>query len=162
MKHKPIATRDQAQTVGADLIWLLGQPHLGDYLEFVATKVVGGRKIDPRLLAEEWRVANDLYYELEQSEAGVADTVEYLPLNPSLEPLADAVRANPWFRDSFDNLPVSFARVELDKLVVSQNHVERGFTDALGAALGAEPDDASLFRFCLPLERPSRRCVYSG
>jgi hypothetical protein len=152
LKHKPIAT--QAQAKGADLIWLLGQPHLSDYLEFVETKVVGGRKIDPRRLAAEWRAANDLYYELEQSEAGLADTAECSPLDTALEPLAEAVRANPWFQDSFDNLPVSFARVELDKLVVSQNHVERGFTDALGAALGAAPDDADLFRFCLPLDRP--------
>jgi hypothetical protein len=152
LKHKPIAT--QAQAKGADLVWLLGQPHLSDYLEFVETKVVGGRKIDPRRLAAEWRAANDLYYELEQSEAGLADTAECFPLDAALEPLADAVRANPWFRDSFDNLPVSFARVELDKLVVSQNHVERGFTDALGAALGAAPEDADLFRFCLPLDRP--------
>lgn len=152
MKHKPIAT--QAQAKGADLVWLLGQPHLSDYLEFVETKVVGGRKIDPRQLAAEWRAANDLYYELEQSEAGLADTAECAPIDDALEPLADAVRANSWFQDSFDNLPVSFARVELDKLVVSQNHVERGFTDALGAALGAVPDDADMFRFCLPLDRP--------
>ena len=70
MKHKPIAT----QTRGVDLVWLLGQPHLGDYLEFVASKTVGGRAADPRKLADEWRTANDLYYELEQSEAGIADS----------------------------------------------------------------------------------------
>jgi hypothetical protein len=149
VKHKPITT----QTRGVDLVWLLGQPHLGDYLEFVASKTVGGRAADPRKLADEWRTANDLYYELEQSEAGIADTIGCVPIDPALEPLAAAVRANPWFRDSFDNLPVHFARVELDRLVISQNHVERGFTDAIGAALGAEPDAASLFRFCLPLER---------
>jgi hypothetical protein len=154
LKHKPIATGDRAPTVDADLVWLLGQPHLGDYLEFVANKVVDGRKADPRLLADEWRAANDIYYELERTEAGIADRIECLPLDPELEPLADAVRANPWFQDSFDNLPVSFVRVELDKLVISQNHVERGFTDALGAALGAQPEAADLFRFCLPLDRP--------
>jgi len=154
LKHKPIASPQRAQSSGADLVWLLGQPHLGDYLEFVATKVVGGRDIDPRRLADEWRSANDLYYELEQSEAGLADTAICLPLDAALEPLAEAVRANPWFRDSFDNLPVSFARVALDTLVISQNHVERGFTDAIGAALGEAPSDQDLFRFCLPLDRP--------
>jgi hypothetical protein len=154
LKHKPIATRAQAPTTGGELVWLLGQPHLADYLEFVANKVVDGRKADPRRLADEWRAANDIYYELEQSEAGIADSAGCEPLHPSLEPLADAVRANPWFRDSFDNLPVGFARVELDKLVVSQNHVERGFTDALGAALGEAPDEATLFNFCQPLDRP--------
>jgi hypothetical protein len=142
------------RTKGAELVWLLGQPQLGDYLEFVATKVIGGRDQDPRALADEWRTANDFYYDLAVNEAGIAETIECLPLDPALEPLADAVRANPWFHSSFDNLPVSFLRVELDKLIVSQNYVERQFTDAIGAALGSDPDAESLFRFCQPLERP--------
>ena len=136
------------------MLWLLGQPHLGDYLDLVANKVVGGRDIDARLLADEWRTANDLYYELEQSEAGIADTIEARPIDASLAPLAEAVKASPWYRDSFDNLPASFLRVELDKLVVSQSHVECGFSDVLGTALGKEPDEATLFHFCLPLDRP--------
>ena len=77
----------------------------------------------------------DLYAELETKEAGIADTAECLPIDRKLKPLADAVRANPWFKDSFDNLPVSFRLVELNKLVVSQVHVERSFTDSLGASL---------------------------
>src|SRR5690349_19089891 len=101
------------------MLWLLGQPHLSDYLDLVATKVAGGREIDARLLTDEWRAANDLYYEFEQSEAGIADTIDAAPIDAALTPLADAVRANPWYRASFDNLPASFLRVELDKLVVS-------------------------------------------
>ena len=154
MKHKPIEKSEQAQETGGDLIWLLGQPHLSDYLQFVETKVVGGREIDARSLTAEWRAANDLYYDIEQAEANVADTIECLPIETKLRPLARAVRANPWFKASFDNLPVSIERVELAKLVVSQTHVACTFTDALGGSVGTKPDAASLFRFCLPLERP--------
>ena len=30
------------RSAGADLVWLLGQPHLGDYLDFVKGKAIGG------------------------------------------------------------------------------------------------------------------------
>ena len=152
--HRSIDSADSLKAQPAELVWLLGQPHLSEYLDFVATKVVGGDRLDARKLADEWRAANDVYADLEQSEAGIADTAQCLPIGRALKPLADAVRANAWFRESFDNLPVSFKRVELDKLVVSQVHVERSFTDALGASLGAAPDAERLFHFCLPLERP--------
>ena len=135
LRHKPIAAPSAKQEAACEMAWLLGQPHLSDYLEFVAHKVVGGRGADPRKLTEEWRAANDLYYDLEQSEAGIAEEVECLPLDGALQPLVDAVCASPWFRASFDNLPFTFARVELDKLVVSQNSVEHSFTDRLAATL---------------------------
>jgi hypothetical protein len=154
LKHKPIQRPEQTQEIGGDLVWLLGQPHLSDYLQFVAMKVHGGREIDARSLTAEWRAANDLYYDIELAEAGIADTIECLPIEAGLRPLARAVRANPWFKASFDNLPVSIERVELAKLVVSQTHVASTFTEALGGTLGAKPDAATLFRFCLPLERP--------
>jgi hypothetical protein len=154
LKHKPIIP-PAGEAGCTELVWLLGQPHLSDYLQFVATKVPGGREIDARALTAEWRAANDLYYEIERTEAGIADTIECLKLAPKLRPLARAVEANPWFKSSFDNLPVAVERVELDKLVVSQNHIESTFTGFLGGTLGAAPDEAALFRFCLPLERPA-------
>jgi hypothetical protein len=154
VKHKPLPGRESQAARYSELVWLLGQPQLSDYLEFVARKVVDGHGLDPLALAAEWREANDLYYELEIAEAGIADTIECLPIDPALEPLADAVRANCWFRESFDNLPSHILKVELDKLVVSQTHVEQSFTDSLGRGLGDHLDEAKLFQFCLPLERP--------
>lgn len=155
MKHKPIEPRTGDERAFTELLWLLGQPHLGDYLDFVANKVPGGRDIDARSLAAEWRAANDLYYALEQKEAGIADSIECLPIGRELAPLARAVEDNAWFKSSFDNLPVTIERVELDKLIMSQTHVESSFTAALGGTLGAAPDEAALFRFCLPLDRPA-------
>ena len=71
MRNERVEAADQAS---AELVWLLGQPHLGDYLDFVRAKVIGGESIPPGRLADEWRAANDYYYELEQAEAGAADT----------------------------------------------------------------------------------------
>lgn len=153
MKHRPISTKDQGLAPYTRLIWLLGQPHLSDYIGFVTKKTVNGGDHDPLDLTTEWRAANDLYYELEQAEAGLADTIDCRPIEPELEPLAAALRANAWFRKSFDNLPTSFLKVELDKLIVSQTHVESSFTESLSQMLAGTPDAASLFRFCLPLEK---------
>jgi hypothetical protein len=135
-------------------LWLLGQPDLGYFLKFVRDRVVGGADLSPRTLAEEWRSANDYYYELEESEAGIADQVECRELDRNLLPMAEQVIAAPWFQRAFDTLPITFAMVELDRLVVFQPNVTREFVDELKARLGPDPDQKSLFRFCIPLERP--------
>lgn len=135
-------------------LWLLGQPDLGYFLKFVRDRVVGGADLSPRTLAEEWRSANDYYFELEESEAGIADRVECRELDRNLLPMAEQVIAAPWFQRAFDTLPITFAMVELDRLVVFQPNVTREFVDELKARLGPDPDQKSLFRFCIPLERP--------
>jgi hypothetical protein len=135
------------------MAWLLGQPQLRDYLRFCETKVIGGEALDPRTLAADWRAANDLYYELEQHEAGIADSIDCRALDKRLRLLARELEANPWFRSSFDNLPYSIELVELDKLVVSQLHVENGFSREIARRLGPSPSPSRLFRFCLPTDR---------
>ena len=139
---------------GEWLVWLLGQPHLSDYLSFVRDKVVDGDRLRPRLLADEWRVANDLYYDLEQQEAGIADGADCLPLPRRLAPLARKVLRDRYFVESFDTLPVEIRMVELARLVVSQSNIGCGFADKLQRQLPDPSDMEALFHFCLPLERP--------
>ncbi len=135
------------------MAWLLGQPQLRDYLRFCETKVIDGDKLDQRQLAAHWRTANDLYYDLEQVEAGIADTIECRPLDKRLCGLAKELEGNAWFRNSFDNLPYTIELVELDKLVVSQLHVENGYSHRIAERLGSSPTPSQLFRFCLPTDR---------
>src|SRR5437763_16475548 len=73
-------TAASIEDANVELLWLLGQPHLQDYLSFVKNKAVGGRDADPAALADEWRAANDLYHALETDEAGIAATAEAPPL----------------------------------------------------------------------------------
>jgi ParB-like nuclease domain len=134
-------------------LWLLGQPDLGYFLKFVRDKVIGGADLSPKALADEWRRANDYYYELEESEAGIADDVECRELDPSLVPLAEKIRIDPRFQRAFDTLPTVFGMVELDRLVVFQPNVTREFVDDLKTRLGRDPDSKKLFQFCLPLDR---------
>lgn len=135
------------------MAWLLGQPQLRDYLSLHENRVIGDKPADLRAVTAEWRAANDLYYELEQAEAGIADTIDCRPLDRRLARLAAELEQNAWFRSSFDNLPYTIELVELDKLVMSQVFVENGFSGAIAARLGARPSPSDLFRFCLPAER---------
>lgn len=141
------------QDYNSEILWLLGQPSLEDYLSFVREKAIGGKTMSPAMLTDEWRAANDVFHALEKTEAGAADTAECLALPAALEPLADALRADPYYRETFDTLPTEICMVELDKLIVSQKHVASVFSAARAEALGSSPSPENLFRFCLPLER---------
>lgn len=141
------------ENANVELLWLLGQPHLGDYLSFVKKKAIGGRDMSPAALADEWRAANDVYYQLETDEAGIADTAEALPLDPALEPKVEALRANPWFSSTFDTLPTKVEMVELDKLIVYQISVSNLFSGTKAQLLGRNPAPEDLFDFCLPTDR---------
>jgi len=145
-------TGDQIQEISEE-IWLLGRPTLRHYLNFVEDRMVGGENADRRALIDEWRAANDYYYELEESEAGIADKVECRDLDADLLPLAEEVMGNPRFRRSFDILPTSISMVELDRLMVFQHHVDGQFVETLQSRLGVAPDPKAVFRFCLPLNR---------
>ena len=142
-----------ARGLNSEILWLLGQPHLEDYLEFVLDKAVGGADMPAAALADEWRAANDVYYELEKSEAGAADGAECLPLPAAMAPLEQQLRASPYFQHTFDTLPTEIRMVELDRLIVSQRHIASVFTQTRGQGLGTSPNAKTLFRFCLPLER---------
>ncbi len=132
-------------------MWLLGQPALSEYLEFVKESVVGGAEMNPATLATEWRTANAYYESLEKTESGLADTATCAPLPAALAPLAAHVRAHPTYRKTYDTLPSEFGMVELDKLVVCQNSVTWTFVDAIAARIGAKPKPRKLFEFCMPL-----------
>jgi hypothetical protein len=135
-------------------VWLLGQPHLSEYLDFVKDMVVGGASASPAALADEWRNANDYYHELEQREIGIADQVECRELDPSLAPLVEEMKAHPSYRRVFNKLPTSFSMVELDRLVIFQKSVTDSFVKALKSRLGKAPAPAALFRFAMPLREP--------
>ena len=131
-------------------IRLLGQPPLQEHLGFVRERVVDSGSLDMEAVAGAWREANDYYHELEQREAGFADDIEILDLDPSLDPLVESLEQDPRFTYTFDTFPTDIAMVELDRLVIYQTHVTRSFTENLESKLGKTPDPETLFRFCQP------------
>lgn len=148
-KHLPTSN---VLDVNAQLVWLLGQPHLEEYLSFVKDRVVGGDQIAPRTLVDEWRAANEIYYELEQVESGDADRINTKSISKKLDALAAEVQTHRYYQKTFDSLPTVIEMVELDRLVVWQSHVANHFANVRGQALGAKATPEELFRFCLPLD----------
>ncbi|GFE79587.1 hypothetical protein GCM10011487_15870 [Steroidobacter agaridevorans] len=136
-------------------LWLLGQPPLWKYLDFAEHSTTTGAQLDRSELAEEWRIANDYYQELERTQAGIANSGAHRELEAEFAPQAAQVRAHPHYRRAFDTLPTSIMQVELDKLIVTQTHVTRTFVERLVARIGSAPELQTLFRLCLPLETPT-------
>jgi len=133
-------------------LWLLGQPHLSDYLHFVRERVVGGTRMCPRALADEWRAANDVYYDLEDSESGIADSIDCRPLPAALAALVRQLEESPLYRNTLNTFAKTFEMVELDKLMVSQTYVTCSFSEERARLLGKRMSAQALFRYCQPLE----------
>lgn len=133
---------------------LLGAPSLADYIERVRERSVGGRDADEGELIARWGAAAKRYHELETTEAGLAESAELRALAPPLAALCREVIADRYFRRAFAALPVGFGWVELDKLVVFQQHVSLDHAERLAASLGDAPTEEALFRFCLPVDHP--------
>ncbi|ACL63144.1 hypothetical protein [Methylobacterium nodulans] len=148
-QHWPM-THGEPQ-VGVREAWLLGQPGLQDFLDYVEDHAVGVAALSRSALVDEWRAANDYYHHLELNEAGAADAIEVRDLDPTCAELADAVRADPRYRRAFDKVPTRFAMVELDRLVVAQSHIDLDHADRLQARAGDRLNAQALFRFCQPL-----------
>jgi hypothetical protein len=133
--------------------WLLGQSPLSKYVDFICETAKGGERRTRAAVIDEWRAANDYYGELEVREAGIADGADLLELDYSLDELASDIMLDPRWMNTFDTLPSRLALVELDRLVVSQPHVDLSHTERLKERLNTEPTLSELLRFCLPLGR---------
>lgn len=136
-----------------DEVWLLGQPPLHKLLSYIEDTAIGGDSIRPAQIVDQWRIANDIFYELEKTEAGIASSIGIRALPARMKPLADALARDPYYRRGFDIVPTRVAMVELDKLVVSQQHVNVSHAMNARARLGPKPSPRDLFNFALPVER---------
>ncbi|PID60966.1 MAG: hypothetical protein CSB44_08825 [Gammaproteobacteria bacterium] len=134
---------------------LLGQPTLQEYIHFITEQVVDGDARSRRSVVDEWREVNDIYGELEQSEAGIADSIEVSPLDEALLARAAEIRDRPDFRFTFDRLPTEIVMVELEKLVVWQTRIDADFAEGLQAGLHASMDAAAILDFSLPPPSPA-------
>jgi hypothetical protein len=153
MEHlEPRAVPSAPSDTVQEELWLLGQAPLQKYLDFAHDMGLDHRARQRPPLIDEWRAASAYYEQLEVNEAGLADKLEWRPLDAALEALATQVRTSSRYLRTFDSLPTTIAMVELARLVVCQNHVTRSFVDRLKTQLGPRPTPQTLFRFCLPLE----------
>src|SRR3954462_15800325 len=90
------------QATHSEEAWLLGQPPLQRYLDYMQDTAIGGAGMSRSALVDEWTTANDYWDELEQSEAGIADSVKTRDIDRSLKPHIDEVMASSRYRRGFN------------------------------------------------------------
>jgi hypothetical protein len=138
-----------------DHVFLVGRPPIGEFLGFIATLAVNGAMIPQRILATEWRAANDHLKKLEGTEAGLPDNPPIEKVPSAQRALEQAVYDDPIFHRSFQMVPADVGIVELDRLIVYQKFINVGYIKALQEKLGKDPKDDAIFRFCLPVDHPA-------
>lgn len=131
----------------------MGQPSLQKLLDFADEMSAERPRPERRALVDQWRAGNDRYYKLEKAEAGEADKIEVRALDKPLRRLAATVKASAQFRRVFNVLPTRFAMVELDRLIVTQPHVNIDYARRLQAEIGARPSPEKVFRSCMQVGR---------
>ncbi len=159
-------------TVNDEELCLLGVTRLADFIEFVRTRVIDGHDIDTGLLVDMWRKAADVFAGLQTSEAGAADKPDVRPLSGKLRTHVEKLAKLASFQSSFPAVPVSFGMVELDKLIVSQQHITRSSVNKMTETLQLPLSDAALAELCLPLTSDSAgfrvalqedgRCIFTS
>jgi hypothetical protein len=74
-------------------------------------------------ICRSWVTATAAFQELAETEAGLPESIETRPLDGAWNDYLAEVRRNPGFARTFANIPISFAEVEIDKLVAGQRVV---------------------------------------
>lgn len=148
-KIKPALPADEDSSGQA--LCLTGVTRLADFIAFVRQRTVGGAERDVGELADTWRQAARSFEVLQTSEAGIADGVKVLPLPKSLQSHVKKLAKLAHFQQTFSSVPVAFGLVELDKLVVYQQHIMGSAVSKMTQTLATTLSDATLADLCLPL-----------
>jgi len=142
-------------------LYLIGRPTLKQFLRFVKTRAV--RPPAEGTLVDEWQAAKTIVDVLEKEEAGAADDppVATLDASPENEPLLLEFLKDPLVRSGFNTVPTEVAFVELDRLVVSQHHIDLTYVPLLERELGPSPSQEQIFRISLLHDHPVPRVKWS-
>ena len=143
---------DQSDQDADQSLYLIGRPPLKDFLRFAKHQAV--RPPRTSALTDAWQAAQAVIRRLEVEEAGIADDPPIGKLGPEYEPLLIEFLKDPLVHNGFNTVPTEVAIVELDRMVVYQEHIDITHSWRLGQQLGGIPDRAELFRTCLPYNHP--------
>lgn len=152
MPNTLLPSDDRSSPVLSDhVLCLTGVTRLADFINFVHERTVGGRERDRGELADAWRQSARAFEALQTTEAGLADAPPVLPLPALLQSHVKKLAKLTHFQRTFSAVPVAFGMVELDKLVVYQQHISGSAVTKMTDTLAAPLSDTALADLCLPL-----------
>jgi hypothetical protein len=129
------------------------------FLRFVKREAV--EHFEEGDLLDEWGAAAEHIRTLRSEQAGFADGPVIEDLGPEYEPLLIEFLKDPLVRHGFNTVPTEVGMVELDRLVVYQNHIDLTHVRNLERTIGRAPSREELFRVCLPYDHPSPPVAWS-
>jgi hypothetical protein len=101
-----------------------------------------------REIKAQWRMAAEVFQDIVNKEAGMAEAIATRSLDTKLSALIEEIRNSPSFKKSFSNYPLSFEEVEIDNIVASQRTVHLDFIEQIKARATFSSAE-ELATFCL-------------
>src|SRR5207247_6621640 len=130
--------RAAAEVPAADEnLYLIGRPPLRDFVRFVRNHAI--TQEPETVLTDAWRAAATVVEQLTVEEAGIADDPPITKLGPEYQPLLMEFLKDPLVHYGFNTVPTEVAIVELDRMVVYQEHIDVTFARRLEEKLGPAP-----------------------
>lgn len=123
-----------------------------EVLRYVRTEGLKTERARLPQLMERWSALQPRVRTLVEKEVGVAEGIGVRPIPEQWQALVDQVAQQPLFQKTFQNLPVSFEVVEVDKLVAAQRAVNLTYVQRWQKRYAA-PTFAELITICLEPER---------
>jgi hypothetical protein len=140
-------------------IHLMGATKLGEFLQFVRQRAIGGRARDESEVADLWRAAALHYEQLQTTQANAAQKPKVLAIPKAMQKHVAQLSELQSFRATFSAVPIAFGMVPLDQLVCSQFDLTVSTLKALDQPHPKKLSPVNLAKLCLPLEPAHGQCV---
>jgi hypothetical protein len=121
--------------------------------QHVRTQAIEDETLRLTEILQSWYALQPKVRELTKAESGIADTIGLAPVPSEHQPTIQSFSSDPLFRKTFSHLPISFAVVEVDKLVAPQRTVNLDYVDRLLQRYPESPTMEDLLRTCLSPRR---------
>ncbi len=138
---------------------LMGISHLGEFLQFVRQRAIGGRERDEYEVAQLWRESAAYFETLQNTPSAGIQKPTVLPASKSVQKHIDQLTQLASFKSTFASVPISFGLVPLHQLVCSQFDITVSTLSALKKFITAKASPISLAKFCLPLAPAHGACI---
>lgn len=147
LPHIPIATHYFQQR------YLFAFAPQAEVLHHVRTQALEEEANRLPEIMSSWESLQPRIEDLNQRESGSPDTIRVLSIPDGYQPQIQAYTSDPLFQKTFSNLPISFALVEIDKLVAPQRTVNLDYVDRLIASYPKSPAIDELLDICVSPKR---------
>ncbi len=104
-------------------------------------------------ILKNWANANNKFNEISSKEKGLAESIEVKDIPQDYNKKLEEIKSNVFFQRTFEQLPIEFKLIEIDKLIACQNLVMLDYIKKLTEKFSDKPNMEELINICLSLEK---------